>query len=285
MDNKFGKKRIDGKGIAKKIRAGVQKEVEALKIKKGITPCLDVILVGDDPASKIYVGNKERACSEVGIVSRTHKISHNTNKKELIELIKKLNKDPLVHGILLQLPLPKQLDEREILAHIDPKKDVDGLHIENMGRLLKGENPLFLPCTPQGIMHLILSTGIEIKGKRAVVIGRSNIVGKPIALLLLQEHATVTICHSRTIDLPAVCSEADILVAAVGKAKMVKKDWIKDGAVVIDVGMNRLDTGLVGDVDFDDVEGKASYITPVPGGVGPMTIAMLLKNTLLAASR
>ncbi len=281
----MGKKIIDGKGIAKKIRAGVQKEVEALKIKKGITPCLDVILVGEDPASKIYVGNKEKACSEVGIVSRTHKISHNTGKKEVINLIEKINKDPLVHGILLQLPLPKPLDEKEILAHIDPKKDVDGLHIENMGRLLKGENPLFLPCTPQGIMHLILSTGIEIKGKRAVVIGRSNIVGKPVALMLLQEHATVTICHSRTIDLPEVCAEADILVAAVGRPKMVKREWIKEGSVVIDVGMNRTEAGLFGDVDFDDVAGKAAYITPVPGGVGPMTIAMLLKNTLLAASR
>ncbi|NQU18504.1 MAG: bifunctional methylenetetrahydrofolate dehydrogenase/methenyltetrahydrofolate cyclohydrolase FolD [Candidatus Saganbacteria bacterium] len=283
---------IDGKKCAKEIRESLKVGVGELENQLKITPKLAVVLIGDDPASSIYVRHKEKACAEVGILTDTHKFSSNVEENVILTLIESLNREKDVHGILVQLPLPKQLHAKKILAAISYEKDVDGLHIENMGRLLKGEDPLFFPCTPSGIMHLILSTGTEIKGKEAVVVGRSNIVGKPMALMLLSKHATVTICHSRTTDLPAVCSRADILVAAVGRAQMVKENWVKEGAVVIDVGMNRLPPlpgekkgKLVGDVDFDAVSKKASFITPVPGGVGPMTIAMLLKNTVLSAKR
>lgn len=276
---------IDGKMIARTIREKVAQEVAAMKKATGITPKLSVVLVGDDPASKVYVANKEKFGKEAGIETETLRRPQNTSEKDLVRMVKELNQTKDVSGILVQLPLPNGLSEINVLNEIDPGKDVDGLHPMNLGKLLKGEEPAFLPCTPTGIMELILSTGIEIKGKEAVVVGRSNIVGKPIAIMLLQKHATVTICHSRTEDLPGVCRRADILVAAVGKPKMIKSDWIKKGAVVIDVGMNRLETGLVGDVDFEGVREKASYITPVPGGVGPMTIAMLLRNTAISAAR
>lgn len=276
---------IDGKSIAKRIRGEVAGGVEKLKNEKGITPKLCVVLVGEDPASQIYVRNKEKACAEAGIASETRRIPASIKEKELIDLIKALNKDASVHGILVQLPLPKGLDAIRVLNEISPDKDVDGLHPLNMGKLLKGEDPLFVPCTPQGILELILSTGTEIKGKEAVVVGRSNIVGKPVSLMLLQRHATVTICHSRTRDLGEETRRADILVATVGSPRIIHGDMVKGGAVVIDVGMNRLEGKLVGDVDFEAARGKAAFITPVPGGVGPMTIAMLLKNTLLAAQR
>ncbi|MEA3493246.1 MAG: bifunctional methylenetetrahydrofolate dehydrogenase/methenyltetrahydrofolate cyclohydrolase FolD [Candidatus Margulisiibacteriota bacterium] len=274
---------IDGKGLAEKIREGVAVDVDKLKREKGVTPKLCVVLVGEDPASQIYVRHKERACEKAGIISETHRLSSKTKQNELIDLIKTLNKDKSVHGILVQLPLPKGLDSIAALNEIDPKKDVDGLHPMNMGKLLKGEDPLFVPCTPSGIIELILSTGVEIKGKDAVVVGRSNIVGKPIALMLLQRHATVTICHSRTQDLAEKYKNADILVASVGSPGIIHGDMVKKGAIVIDVGMNRLKEKLVGDVDFDGAKENAAYITPVPRGVGPMTIAMLLKNTLKAA--
>lgn len=276
---------INGKEIAKKIRQKVAEDVAALKEKGGPTPKLVVVLVGEDPASQVYVRMKEKACKEAGIESEVMRFPADLEENELIPVIKKLNSDASVHGILVQLPLPKQINEKNILACVSAAKDVDGLHIENMGRLLKGTDPLFLPCTPAGIMELLLSTGAELKGKKAVVVGRSNIVGKPIALLLLAQHATVTICHSRTADLAGTCRSADVLVAAVGKPKMIKGDWVGKDAIVIDVGVNRTDAGLVGDVDFEAAKENASYITPVPGGVGPMTIAMLLKNTLLAAQR
>jgi methylenetetrahydrofolate dehydrogenase (NADP+)/methenyltetrahydrofolate cyclohydrolase len=274
---------IDGKGIAKQVREGVADGVNKLKARKVAQPKLSVVLVGDDPASQIYVRNKERACSEAGIVSETHRIPSTTKQKDLVGLIERLNKDRGVNGILVQLPLPKHLDAISALNGVSPDKDVDGLHPMNMGKLLKGEAPKFIPCTPQGIIELILSTGIEVKGKEAVVVGRSNIVGKPVSLLLLQRHATVTICHSRTRDLGEVTRRADILVASVGSPRIIHGDMIKQGAVVIDVGMNRLEGKLVGDVDFEAAKDRASFITPVPGGVGPMTIAMLLKNTLAAA--
>jgi len=276
---------IDGKGIAKKIRGEVAAEVAILREKKGVVPKLCVVLVGEDPASQVYVRNKEKACREAGIESETRRLPASVDEKELIDIVKSLNKDKNVDGVLVQLPLPKKIDAKKVLDEVVAEKDVDGLHPLNMGRLLKGEDPLFIPCTPQGIIELILSTGIEIKGKEAVVVGRSNIVGKPIALLLLQRHATVTLCHSRTRDLGEVCRRADILVASVGSPRIVHGDMVKEGAVVIDVGVNRVEGKLVGDVDFDAAKEKAAFITPVPGGVGPMTIAMLLKNTLLAAKR
>jgi methylenetetrahydrofolate dehydrogenase (NADP+)/methenyltetrahydrofolate cyclohydrolase len=274
---------IDGKNIALGIRKRIRDEVEKIKIEKGIKPKLVVVLVGDDSASQIYVRNKERACAEVGILSEVLRIPASIKEKEIVERIKDLNKDKNVHGILVQIPLPKHLSEINILNEIDPGKDVDGLHPLNMGKLLKGEADIFIPCTAAGIMELILSTGIELIGKQAVVVGRSNIVGKPTAILLLQKHATVTICHSRTKDLGEVTRRADVLVAAVGSPAIIREEMVKEGAIVIDVGMNRLGEKLVGDVDYELVKNKASFITPVPGGVGPMTIAMLLKNTLLAA--
>jgi methylenetetrahydrofolate dehydrogenase (NADP+)/methenyltetrahydrofolate cyclohydrolase len=274
---------IDGKALALRIRGGVAEQVKKLKAGKGVDPKLSVVLVGDDPASQVYVRNKEKACAEAGIVSETHRIASSVKQKELIELIRKLNRERSVHGVLVQLPLPKHIDPVAVLNEISPDKDVDGLHPVNMGKLLKGEALRFVPCTPQGIMAMILSTGTEIKGKEAVVVGRSNIVGKPVALLLLKEHATVTICHSRTRDLGEVVRRADILIAAVGSPRIIHGDMVKEGAVVIDVGMNRVEGKLVGDVDYEKARERASFITPVPGGVGPMTIAMLLKNTLTAA--
>lgn len=270
---------IDGKQIAKDIRAGLKEEVTALKEKTGKVPGLAVVLVGDDPASHTYVRMKEKACNNAGILSRTHRLPSTTSQEELLNMVKSLNEDDEIHGILVQLPLPKGLDEQEILYTIDPEKDVDGFHPVNVGRLMTGD-PSFIPCTPRGIIELLDRTGVELKGKKAVVVGRSNIVGKPAALLLLQRHATVTICHSRTSDLPGEVRKADVVVAAVGRPEMVKGDWIKEGAIVIDVGVNRVDDKLVGDVAFDEAKEKAAAITPVPGGVGPMTIAMLLQNTL-----
>jgi len=276
---------INGKEIALKIREDIGEEVKKLKAEKGITPKLSVVLVGEDTASQVYVRNKEKACEKAGMISETHRISASTSEKSLIDLVRSLNKQADIDGVLVQLPLPKHLGARKVLDEIIPEKDVDGLNPLNLGKLLKGEDPLFTACTPQGIMQLLLSTGVEIKGKEAVVVGRSNIVGKPIALLLLHQHATVTICHSRTKDLGATCRRADILIASVGSPNLIKGDMVKEGAIVIDVGMNRLNDKLCGDVDFEAVKEKASFITPVPRGVGPMTIAMLLKNTLISAKR
>jgi methylenetetrahydrofolate dehydrogenase (NADP+)/methenyltetrahydrofolate cyclohydrolase len=276
---------IDGNKIAQEIRHEVRKQALALKEKTGIVPGLAVVLVGEDNASKVYVARKARACAEAGFLSREFKLPADTSEAKLLSIINELNADKLIHGILVQLPLPKHIHTDKIIAAIDPQKDVDGFHPYNVGGLVSG-NPLFVPCTPRGIMELISRSGIELSGKEAVVVGRSNIVGKPMALLLLTQHATVTICHSRTKDLPAVTRRADVLIAAVGKTEMIKANMIKEGAVVIDVGVNRLENGkLAGDVDFDEVAAKASFITPVPGGVGPMTIAMLMKNTLDAARR
>lgn len=273
---------IDGKAVSKAVRQRVAAETEELK-NKGITPGLAVILVGDDPASQVYVRNKERACEEVGFYSEKYTLPENTTQEELNALVDKLNTRKEISGILCQLPLPKHLDDKAVINRIDPKKDVDAFHPENVGAIMIGDYH-FLPCTPAGVMELIHSTGVEITGKKAVVIGRSNIVGKPMAMLLLHENATVEITHSKTKNLADITRTADILVAAIGKAGFVTADMVKEGAVVIDVGMNRNAEGkLCGDVDFDEVSKKCSYITPVPGGVGPMTISMLMQNTLTAA--
>jgi len=273
---------INGKEIAKKLREKIKNEVQELK-GKGITPGLAVILVGDDPASQVYVRNKEKACQEVGIYSEIHHLSETISQSELINLIDKLNTNPQIHGILVQLPIPAHLNEKEVIERISPQKDVDGFHPLNAGALFVGEKSL-QPCTPKGCLYLLKEIGYDLKGKKAVVVGRSNIVGKPVAMMLLQEHATVTICHSRTKNLKSELLQADVVVAAVGKANFIKGDMLKPGAVVLDVGINRLENGkLVGDVDFETAKEKASWITPVPGGVGPMTIAMLLANTLEAA--
>ena len=274
---------INGKEIAQRVRESVRAETEDFKARTGVTPGLAVILVGDDPASKIYVGNKKKACMEAGFNSFEHILPESTTQEELIRLVESLNADPSVHGILCQLPLPKHLSSRDVIAAISPKKDVDAFHPQNVGKIMIGDYD-FLPCTPAGVMELIRSAGISVEGKRCTVVGRSDIVGKPMAMLLLHENGTVTVCHSRTRNLADECRSADILVAAVGKAKLITGDMIKEGAVVIDVGMNRDENGkLCGDVDFAAAEPKASYITPVPGGVGPMTVAMLMKNTLTAA--
>ena len=273
---------IDGKAVALNVKNQVKLECEALK-EKGITPGLAVIIVGDDPASQVYVRNKEKACEECGFHSVKYALDANTTQQELNALIDELNNDDSINGILCQLPLPSHLDDKEVINRIDPIKDVDAFHPVNVGAIMIGDYN-FLPCTPAGVMELIHSTGVELEGKKAVVMGRSNIVGKPMAMLLLHENATVEITHSKTKNLSEITSEADILVAAVGKAKFVKADMVKQGAVVIDVGMDRDENGkLCGDVDFENVKEKCSYITPVPGGVGPMTIAMLMKNTLTAA--
>ena len=272
---------LDGKQTAKDVRAHVREQAEQAIAQYGDPICLAVILVGEDPASKVYVNNKIKGCAEVGFESRKVVLPETASQDEVLTVIKELNADPKVNGILLQLPLPKGLDEQPLLAAIDPNKDVDGLHVVQRGRLFCGL-PALLPCTPYGIMQLLKTYDIDPQGKRAVVIGRSNLVGKPLSIMLLNANATVTICHSRTVDLPAVAREADILVAAVGKANFVTADMVKDGAVVIDVGINRVDGKLVGDVDFEAVAPKCSYITPVPGGVGPMTVTMLLANTLEA---
>ena len=275
---------IDGKLIAAKIREEIAVGVTVLK-QQGVTPGLAVVLVGEDPASRVYVTMKEKACATAGIFSDEHKLPAETTEAQLLALIDELNRDERIDGILVQLPLPKQIDESKILEAISPKKDVDGFHPYNVGRLVTG-NPLFQPCTPYGVMKMIEHTGIDLTGKEVVVVGRSNIVGKPVALMCLAQHATVTICHSRTRDLAAQVAKADVLIAAVGRAEMIKGSWIKPGAVVIDVGVNRVgEKKLVGDVEFDAALARAGAITPVPGGVGPMTITMLLYNTLESARR
>ena len=273
---------IDGKAVSKKVKEDVEAECEQLKAK-GITPGLAVIIVGEDPASQVYVHNKEVACEACGFHSVKYALPAETTKEELNALIDELNEDNSINGILCQLPLPKHLDDKEVINRINPIKDVDAFHPVNVGAIMIGDYN-YLPCTPAGVMELIHSTGVDVSGKKAVVIGRSNIVGKPMAMLLLHENATVEITHSKTQSLADVTKEADILVAAIGKAKFVTADMVKQGAVVIDVGMNRDENGkLCGDVDFESVKDKCSFITPVPGGVGPMTIAMLMKNTLTAA--
>lgn len=273
---------IDGKQISAAVKAEVAKEVAALK-EKGIQVGLAVVIVGNNPASRVYVNNKKKACAVCGIESYEYALPEDTTESELLALVEQLNRDPRVNGILVQLPVPSQIDDHRIIAAIAPEKDVDAFTEGNVGKIMIGEYNL-LPCTPAGCLDLIDSTGVSIEGKNCVVIGRSNIVGKPMAMLLLHRNGTVTICHSRTKNLREICSQADILVAAVGKAGFVTADMVKEGAVVIDVGMNRNAEGkLCGDVDFEAVEKKAGYITPVPGGVGPMTIATLMRNTLTAA--
>ena len=278
----MGAQIISGKELSAEIREELKKKVDDLEGKKGFKPGLAVILVGDDPASSIYVNNKEKACGEVGMYSEVVRLPAETTQDELLAYIDQYNVNEKIHGLLVQLPLPKHIDEAEILKRINPQKDVDGFHVVNAGSLFTGL-PGLVACTPKGIIKLIKKACPDITGKTAVVIGRSNIVGKPVAMLLLNENATVTICHSRTKDLPAVCRQADILVAAIGRPEFVTADYIKPGAVVIDVGTSRVDGKLKGDVKFDEAAEIAGYITPVPGGVGPMTITMLLENTLLAA--
>ena len=273
---------LDGKAVSLKVKESVKVRAEELK-KFGVEPTLAVILVGEDKASQTYVRAKEKACNEYGIKSVAHRLSENTTQAELLALINVLNLDDSIHGILVQLPLPKHIDTNTVLATIDPVKDVDGFHAVNVGKLVSGLDG-FVPCTPLGVMEILKEYGIDVAGLNAVVIGRSNIVGKPMANLLLNASATVTVTHSKTKNLKEICKNADLIVAAIGKPFFLKADMVKDGAVVVDVGINRLDDGrLVGDVDFDEVAPKCSYITPVPGGVGPMTIAMLLNNTILAA--
>ena len=276
---------IDGKALSQLVRDQIARDAAALLAQSGVKPGLAAILVGDDPASHLYVKNKHKACEAVGIHVADHKLPASTSQADLLALIDKVNRDSQIHGILVQLPLPKHIDSSVILNAVLPEKDADGFHPYNIGRLVEG-NPIFEACTPRGVIKMIESTGVGIAGKRAVVVGRSNIVGKPVALMLLARHATVTICHSRTADLPAVCREAEILVVAIGKARFVTADMVRDGAVVVDVGVNRTEDGkFVGDVDFEPVSKKAGWISPVPGGVGPMTIAMLLQNTLESAQR
>ena len=274
---------IDGKKVSKEIRDRLKQETVELKSKTGRVPGLATVLVGDDPASAVYVRNKNKICQEIGFQSFGKNLPTETSEKELLEIINELNENDEVNGILVQLPLPEHIDSEKILLAIDPEKDVDGFHPINVGKLSIG-NALLTPCTPTGIIALLDYYGIEIAGKHAVVLGRSNIVGKPVAHLLVHRHATVTICHSRTTDLAKVIHQADILVAAVGRPHFVTADMVKEGAVVIDVGINRVDGKLTGDVDFGPVSEKAGFITPVPGGVGPMTIALLMENTLKAAS-
>lgn len=278
-------KLINGKEIAAAVRAELKADSATFVAKHGYAPGLAVVIVGEDPASQIYVRNKARACEEVGFCSEVHRLPAETEQAALNTLIDRLNADSRIHGILVQLPLPAHLDAEEVTLRIDPRKDVDAFHPFNVGRILLGD-PIFLPCTPAGVMELLRRSGIDPSGKRCVVIGRSNIVGKPMAMLLLAANGTVTVCHSRTVGLADITREADILVSAVGRANFVTADMVKPGAVVIDVGMNRDASGkLVGDVDFPSVSPLCSFITPVPGGVGPMTITMLLRNTLVAAER
>ncbi|TFG77138.1 MAG: bifunctional methylenetetrahydrofolate dehydrogenase/methenyltetrahydrofolate cyclohydrolase FolD [Thermodesulfobacteriales bacterium] len=274
---------IDGKKVSEHIRAEIAEGVEKLKEETGITPGLAAVLVGEDPASEIYVRNKRKACADAGIYSEEHKLPAETTEQELLNLVDRLNNDLNIHGILVQLPLPDHINEAKILRAVTPLKDVDGFHPYNVGLLVEG-NPSFISCTPHGIIKMLEFYNIDIAGKQAVIVGRSNIVGKPVSMLLLHRHATVTICHSRTKPLDEVTRRADILVAAIGRANFITADMVKEGAVVIDVGINRNEEGkLTGDVDFEAVSQKASYITPVPGGVGPMTISMLLWNTLESA--
>ena len=275
---------LSGKVVSQRIKDELKEEVKELNAK-GIFPGLAVIIVGDDPASRVYVNSKKKACEEVGFQSYEYALDENTTQEQLLDLVDVLNRDSKINGILVQLPLPKHIDETAIINAISAEKDVDAFHPENVGKIMIGDYS-FLPCTPAGVMDLIASTGVEISGKNCVVIGRSNIVGKPMAMLLLHKSGTVTICHSKTQNLAEICRQADILVVAIGRANFVTGDMIKEGAVVIDVGMNRLENGkLCGDVDFESAEKKAGYITPVPGGVGPMTIATLMRNTLTAAKQ
>lgn len=275
---------IDGKAIANKLKLQIRREVEQLKAQ-GVQPGLAAVLVGDNPASVIYVRNKRKACDEVGIYSEEHRLPEQTRQEDLLKLIESLNSDPKVHGILIQLPLPKQINTDRVLNAVSPAKDVDGLHPYNVGRLTMG-TPQFVPCTPAGVIAMLDEHKIPIEGRRAVIVGRSNLVGRPLSLLLMHRHATITVCHSRTKEIGAVCREGDILVAAMGKPKFITAEMVKEGAVVIDVGINRLETGqLVGDVDFEPVSKKAGWITPVPGGVGPMTVVMLMYNTLQSVKR
>lgn len=275
---------IDGKAISQEVRGEWKLRTDALKAR-GVTPGLAVIIVGEDPASKVYVGNKIKACAELGIYSEHIELPGDTSELTLLEQIARLNADPKIHGFLVQLPVPKHIDSNKVLLAISPNKDVDGFHPMNVGELVTG-HPKFQPCTPFGVMKLLEKSGVEIEGKHAVVVGRSNIVGKPMALMLLQKNATVTICTSKTVDLAKFTRDADILVVATGKPQMITGDMIKPGAAVIDVGINRLPNGkLAGDVDFDSAKEVAGFITPVPGGVGPMTITMLLASTVMAAER
>ena len=275
---------ISGKVISAAVKERIAAEVAELKAK-GVTPGLAVIIVGTDPASQVYVGSKERTCIELGMYSEKYELPESTTNEELLALVERLNKNDKIHGILCQLPLPRHLDEKAVIDAIDPTKDVDAFHVQNVGKIMIGDYD-FLPCTPAGIMEMLKFSNIDPAGKHCVVIGRSNIVGKPMAMLMLHANATVTICHSKTQNLKEICREADILVAAVGRAKFVTADMVKEGAVVIDVGMNRDENGkLCGDVDYQNVEPLCSAITPVPGGVGPMTIAMLMQNTLTSAKR
>ena len=276
---------IDGKAVSAAVKEEVAAEAARLKEEKGLKVGLAVVIVGNNPASRVYVNNKKKACEAVGFQSYEYALEETTTQEQLLDLVNVLNRDSRVNGILVQLPLPKHIDEKAIINAISPDKDVDAFHPINVGRIMIGDYA-FLPCTPAGVMRLIESTGTDITGKQCVVIGRSNIVGKPQAMLLLQKNGTVTICHSKTKNLREICLGADILVVAIGRANFITGDMIKEGAVVIDVGMNRLDSGkLCGDVEFESAEKKASFITPVPGGVGPMTIAMLMKNTLTAAKQ
>lgn len=276
---------IDGKAVSAAVREEVASEVAAFKAATGVTPGLATVLVGEDPASATYVRNKRKACANAGVASLAHELSADTSQEDLLALVRRLNEQPDAHGILVQLPLPPHIDANAVIDSVDPEKDVDGLHPWNQARLVLGR-PGPRPCTPLGIMRLIETTGVEVKGARAVVVGRSSLVGKPVTFLLLERHATLTICHSRTRDLAAEVGNADILVAAIGREQFVRGDWIRPGSVVIDVGINRTAEGrLVGDVQFEVARERAGFITPVPGGVGPMTIAMLLKNTLTAARR
>ena len=276
---------IDGKKVSAGVRADIAAETAKLREERGLKVGLAVVIVGNNPASRVYVNNKKKACEEVGFQSFEYAMDENTTEEQLLDLITVLNHDDRVNGILVQLPLPKQINEKAIINAIVPEKDVDAFHPVNVGKIMIGDYS-FLPCTPAGVMELIASTGTDITGKNCVVVGRSNIVGKPMAMLLLHQNGTVTICHSKTKNLREICLGADILVVAVGKADFVTGDMIKEGAVVIDVGMNRRENGkLCGDVEFESAEKKASYITPVPGGVGPMTITMLMKNTLSAAKQ
>ena len=275
---------IEGKKISDLIREEMITETAALK-EKGVVPGLAVVLVGEDPASKVYVGSKEKACLQLGFYSEVHRLSAETTEEELLAVIDRLNNQATINGILVQLPLPKHINEKAVIDAIRVDKDVDGFHPESVGNLVIGDDSL-LPCTPAGVIELIKRSGVDISGKHAVVIGRSNIVGKPVAMLLLRENATVTICHSRTANMEEIAKQADILVVAIGKAKAIDSKFVKPGAIVIDVGINRLPDGeRAGDVDFDDCLDTAGFITPVPGGVGPMTITMLMKNTITAAKR
>jgi len=277
---------LDGKKLSEQIRAEIAADVAAFVRSTGVTPCLAAVLVGEDPGSQVYVRNKQKACEKAGITSQLHRPPAESTTDELLTLIDRLNRDPAVHGILVQSPLPKQIDEKRVLEAVHPMKDVDAFHPENVGRIVQGR-PRFLPCTPHGVQQMLLRNNIPIAGANVVVVGRSDIVGKPMAILLMQRgaggDATVTVCHSRTRNLPTVTRSADILIVAIGRPKFVTADMVKPGAAVIDVGMNRLPTGLAGDVDFETVKEVAGWITPVPGGVGLLTVTMLLQNTLTAA--